>query len=277
MAVFKNGIFAVVDGQIINPTTNLTTSIPCGAFFQAAGVLNLTQRSAIYQLVSDLQGYSIWNKMLAIYPMVGQSNISSSFSYNLKDPNTFRGTFYGGWTFGSNGGTPDGSTGYMDTGFNPNIVSSIGPNDMSLSAYTNSDIGFNQTYIMAANSTAGGENETSIAPNYAGNFIGSVNDTVFNGSTGNSTSPGYYIANKNNSGNVLLYKNQTKVFTATNVSTSKTNTTMFLGARNQNGGANRWGSFSIQFSHLGQGLTDTEATNLYTAVQRFQTTLGRQV
>ena len=120
MAVFKNGIFAVIDGQIINPTVNLTISAPCGAFFQAAGVLNLTQRSAIYQLVSDLQGYSIWDKMKAIYPFVGQSNISSSFSYNLKDTSTFRGTFFGGWNFSSTGATPDGSTGYMNTGFNPN-------------------------------------------------------------------------------------------------------------------------------------------------------------
>jgi hypothetical protein len=277
MAVFKNGIFAYSNGQIVNPTTNLTVSVPCANFFTAAGVLNITQRSAIYQLVSDLQTYSIWDKMQAIYPMVGQSGISSSFELNLKDTNTFRGVFNGSWTFGNNGVTPDGSTGYMNTGFNPTTAPNVGLNDLSLSAYTNSDVSFNQTYIMGANSTAGGENETSIAPNYAGSFLGYVNDTVFNGSTGNSSSPGYYIANKNNSGNVLLYKNQNKVFTAANVSTSKTNTTVFLGARNQNGSANRWGSFSIQFSHLGQGLTDTEAANLYTAVQRFQTTLGRQV
>ena len=33
----------------------------------------------------------------------------------------------------------------------------------------------------------------------------------------------------------------------------------------------------IAFSSIGYGLTTTEAANLYTAVQRFQTTLGRQV
>ena len=31
------------------------------------------------------------------------------------------------------------------------------------------------------------------------------------------------------------------------------------------------------FNSIGDGLTDTEAANFYTAVQRFQTTLGRQV
>jgi hypothetical protein len=31
------------------------------------------------------------------------------------------------------------------------------------------------------------------------------------------------------------------------------------------------------FASIGDGLTDTEAVNFYTAVQRFQTTLGRQV
>jgi hypothetical protein len=31
------------------------------------------------------------------------------------------------------------------------------------------------------------------------------------------------------------------------------------------------------FASIGDGLTDTEAGNLYTAVQAYQTTLGRQV
>jgi hypothetical protein len=33
----------------------------------------------------------------------------------------------------------------------------------------------------------------------------------------------------------------------------------------------------LAFSSIGDGLTDTEAANFYTAVQAFQTTLGRQV
>jgi uncharacterized protein (DUF927 family) len=34
---------------------------------------------------------------------------------------------------------------------------------------------------------------------------------------------------------------------------------------------------NIAFASIGDGLSDTEAGNLYTAVQAFQTTLGRQV
>jgi hypothetical protein len=37
------------------------------------------------------------------------------------------------------------------------------------------------------------------------------------------------------------------------------------------------GGTLITFGYFSAGLTDSEMTNLYTAVQRFQTTLGRQV
>jgi len=34
---------------------------------------------------------------------------------------------------------------------------------------------------------------------------------------------------------------------------------------------------NIAFASIGDGITDTEASNFYTAVQAFQTTLSRQV
>jgi len=132
MAVFKNGIFAVIDGQIVNPTSNLTVSVPCANFFTAARVLNITQRSAIYQLVSDLQYYSIWDKMKAIYPMVGQADVSSSFEVNLKDPNTFRGTFSGSWLYSDTGVTGNGEDTYMDTGID---ISTISKDSIHASVY----------------------------------------------------------------------------------------------------------------------------------------------
>jgi hypothetical protein len=43
--------------------------------------------------------------MKAIYPMVGQAGVSSSFQLNLKDPTTFKGIFSGSWTYASTGVT----------------------------------------------------------------------------------------------------------------------------------------------------------------------------
>jgi hypothetical protein len=274
MAVFKNGIFAVIDGQIINPTTNLTISIPCGAFFQAAGVLNLTQRSAIYQLVSDLQSYSIWDKMKAIYPMVGQAGVSSSFEINLKDPNTFRGTFSGSWTFANTGIKGDGSTGYMDTKLNPS--NDLILNDMSFSYYSRTNIA-TASYDCGVTTTSG----TNLSLNTAIQW--SDNSTYYSMcydptelSKVQTNSAKYFIFNKPSSTSAILFENTTKTSSAV-TNRSLVNANFYLGARNLNGSAANFSPRECAFLTLGNSLTDTEAANLYTAVQRFQTTLGRQV
>ena len=46
---------------------------------------------------------------------------------------------------------------------------------------------------------------------------------------------------------------------------------------NNSGLSTDYGSNQLRFSYLSDGLTDTEAANFYTAVQAFQTTLGRNV
>jgi hypothetical protein len=46
---------------------------------------------------------------------------------------------------------------------------------------------------------------------------------------------------------------------------------------NQNTSAVEFTQNQYAFMSIGDGLTDTQASNFYTAVQAFQTTLGRQV
>ena len=50
-----------------------------------------------------------------------------------------------------------------------------------------------------------------------------------------------------------------------------------VGAQNYTGFQGEYSGKECAFSSIGDGLTDTEAANYYTAVQTFQTTLGRQV
>jgi hypothetical protein len=52
---------------------------------------------------------------------------------------------------------------------------------------------------------------------------------------------------------------------------------LFIGSNNVNGSPSTYDNKEIAFGSLGDGLTDTEAANFYTAVQTFQTTLSRNV
>jgi hypothetical protein len=53
---------------------------------------------------------------------------------------------------------------------------------------------------------------------------------------------------------------------------------MYLGNRNDAGTiTGTYDNKELAFASIGDGLNDTEAANFYTAVQTFQTTLGRNV
>jgi hypothetical protein len=249
----------------------VTTDPDAQAFITAAAITDPTQQSAINQLVVDLKGYSIWTKMKALYPFVGGT--STTHKYNLKDPQdtdaAFRLVFNGGWTHSSNGAKPNGTNAFADSKLNVNT--SLLLNDASLSFYSREDI------FTAVLMGAGWDNQTTmISPNFAsgvGEF--SAINSGGNG-TGSVNKSGLFTISRLNSTNVVGYRNGSQYFNRLADSTSKPNYNIYIGARSYNG-ATQYSSNQCAFASIGDGLTDTEAANFYTAVQAFQTTLGRNV
>ena len=143
---------------------------------------------------------------------------------------------------------------------------------MSVGGYTNTN-----TTILAMIQAYDGR-ETGVAPKYSdGNFYAEINDNSFsNIGVTNSNSQGFYIANKNNSGNNIGYKNGVKVINGANVSTGKTAINLYIGAENA-GPIRRYSLFNVQFIFIGLGISDTEASAMYTSVQNYQTSMQRQV
>ena len=76
----------------------------------------------------------------------------------------------------------------------------------------------------------------------------------------------------------MFFTNGTKVIDYGAISTALPTTKLFIGAVNSGlNVGNYYASKQYAFASIGDGLTDTEASNLYTRVQAFQTTLNRQV
>jgi len=270
MAVFKNGLFASYNGEIINPVNNIAASVAANNFFQSAGITNQQQRYAVYNLVADLQSYSIWDKMKAIYPFVGQPEVTSSFEVNLKDPTTFRGTFYGTWSFADTGITPDGETAYMSTGLIPSSQFNT-INDGNFGYYHRTSMKSNSTVVGAA---SGGNYVMDWIAGSAGSFP-SIND-------GNSAALNYannikgfrQISRNSLNVNQILYKLNTTDYSVTQAPTGRPTNQIYVGSA----GTLFYSDSEIAFVYIGDtSLTTTEQSNFYTAVQRFQTTLGRQV
>jgi len=251
------------------------TDADATAFLNAAGITDATIIGAIQQLVIDLKLYSVWSKMKAIYPFVGGT--ASTHKWNLKDPQdtdgAYRLTFYGGWTHNSNGVTPNGSNAYADTFLNPNTVFSS--NYASHGAYFRETFDAGQTNVFGVtNGTQRFDFGYDNGVLTVFNSIGSNNSDA----SSDSSNRGFVVATRQGASVVKLFRNNVSKISGTQSFVSYPAFNYFIGARNANGTAALFSnSKSIAFLFIGDSLTDTDATNYNTAVQAFQTTLGRQV
>jgi hypothetical protein len=255
------------------------------AFFQrvsdATGTLSLTEKQAVNTLVVDMKAAGIWSAMKAIYPMVGAS--AAACAQNLKS-SSFTGTFTSGWTFASTGVKGNGTSAYMNTGLIPSV--SLSNANHHVSYYSRN----NPTPILAIDmgvNDASGYYSPQLRIRLDG-FFGFTNTLMFeSGSSSvygatistNSDSKGFYIGNILSTTNRKTYKNSSISGTlTTSIANSLGTGAIYLNAVNtQPNFANQFSNKECAFASIGDGLTDTQASNFYTAVQAFQTTLSRQV
>jgi hypothetical protein len=246
------------------------------AFLTATGITNATISSAICTLVTSMKANGTWAKCNAIYPFVGGT--ATTHMYNLKNPaNTnaaFRLSFVGGWTHSSNGGLPNGTNAYADTFLNPTTTLSL--NSSHISYYSRTNIAQNfydmgagadpSAYIIIASRNTSNTSRFIV-------YTGNLNDVA------NSDSRGLFISNRTSSTVINGFKNTSKILNLTQTAIARPNRSIFLGALNYQGtgGAVLFSSKQCAFATIGSGLTDAEAANLYSTIQTFQTTLGRQV
>jgi hypothetical protein len=209
--------------------------------------------------------------------MVGAS--AAACAQNLKS-SSFTGTFTSGWTFASTGVTPNGTSAYMDT-------------NATISSFTKTNIAF--SYYSRTNNTAPvtftteiGVGNGAVAAYYElnirrqdGNFSGNLSDNFVNNfSITNANSQGHYISNRTSSNVLNGWKNGSKLVTNSTTAlfvNTPTNNILIAASKDGAFAVSNFSNRQCAFASLGDGLTDTQASNFYTAVQAFQTTLSRQV
>jgi hypothetical protein len=231
------------------------------AFFDrvdtAGGTLSFTEKVSVNNLVLQMKTDGIWTKMKAIYPMVGAS--AAACAQNLKS-SSFTGSFSSGWAFASTGATP--TVAFMNT----NIIGNI---DLLGSS---SGIGMYSGTNTTSAGAYGTGNNFHLYPRFVdNNTYYRALSTGF--STNNGTALGFthqYTDGTNGHG----FFNGTKKGTAL-ITRSMDDANLFFGG--QRPAASNYDNKEIRFAFASLYLNDTEASNFYTAVQAFQTTLSRQV
>ncbi len=142
---------------------------------------------------------------------------------------------------------------------------------LSLYSRTNNDLG---------GLDFGGLNASAVTGLYA-RFSNNAYAYINGGSgvlTGNTNSTGFYVGTRTASNVLKLFKSGTQLgSTYKGANGARLDLNAFLGALNVSGTAQYYTQRNYAFASIGDGLTDAEALNFYTAVQAFQTTLGRSI
>lgn len=238
------------------------------AFINAAGITDGTQISAINSLVVDLKDNGLWEKFHVIYPFVGGT--ASSHSYNLVNPSAYQVLWSSsGVTHNANGITGNGSTGYGDTQY---VIPSSLQNNFHISVYVRNNLD-SKCAIGCLNN--GSTVFTQIYPKIANLFEADIHQNTST-TVSNNNSQGFYLANRLTSSTVKGYKNNTEVISSGTASLPTPNTSLFLLAR-KGSTIQDYSSYNLGFGSIGVGLTAGENSLLYSIIQQFQISIGRQV
>jgi hypothetical protein len=249
------------------------------AFITAASITDPTQQSAVNQLVLDLKTANIWTKMKAVYPFVGGT--ATAHKWNLKDPRdldaAYRLSFSGGWTHSATGALPNGSNAYADTFVNPSI--DMTQNNASGSVYlrTNNVGSFGDFGVYNGTTQFAVFLRVDFLVNSSAHAR--INTASYNGDYAAVTSStGLFTATRTGVNVQKIIQNGVVKVNGTLASVAPINGNIQLSCHLDTiTGRFNFSNRELAFSCFGEGLNDTEAASLSTAVQNYQTTLSRQV
>jgi len=250
------------------------------AFFNAAGITNTTQKNAVNQLVLDFKSYNAWTKMKAVYPIVGGT--STTHKWNLKNPldtdAAYRLAFAAGMTHASTGMSP-GGTSYASTYLVPNTALTVRNTHLSIYVRTDTAAG-NKIEMGCANATTANPSMGLFSKYSATNAVSDAyNNSTNRLSISNSDAKGYYVSSRTSSTLHKLYKNGSVIGTDTNTESNNAmpNVQMLIGSFLFGASVIQGTDREISLVTIGDGLTDADVTNITSAVNTFQTTLGRNI
>jgi len=255
------------------------------AFIAAAGLTDTVQKSAVNTLVKDLKRFGIWDKIKAFYPFVGGS--AASHKFNLKDPRdlneAYRLTFSGGWTHSSLGAQCNGSNTTSTTYLSLNSVFGTASYEHNLGIYINynnpswsyrNDIGaVDGPYNTNPNISLSYDTNNVYAYNLRGNR--QYPDLVFS----KSLSPtGLTEFKRFRKGYFCIYKNGLELIEggSTNVYRSYSYDATYYNPLSgvYIGSGESWSRYAA--AYVAEALGSVHSLLMYIAVQKFQTSLGRQ-
>lgn len=228
-----------------------------------------SEKKKVDTILRDIKGFlnpvyatsNIFSKVKVLLPIFGAT--AYSHSLNLIDASTYRATMVGSPTHSAAGIDFNGTTQYLNTNFNSNLLTLYNRN---VSIYADNKMS-SDAYLWGVFDGSGsmfglrGTNTTA-------EIMGFMNVSIASNPIGDFTS-----INIESSGRGDLYSNGVSIY----------NTTPGVGVINQDitvavlnlGSFFGYKQFTCKIFIISESLTPTEQTNLYNAILAYQTRLGR--
>lgn len=235
---------------------------------------NAARRTLINTLIAALKSGGVWSKLDALYVTAAHDAQAAQRNWVADRYNL---TPVAAPTFTADRGyAGNGSSSYLDTGFNPATASS--PKYVRDSAFI---AAWNRTERAGADiSLMGSRTSTAsyvnIIPRSAGgNFVARTNSGTNALSVTMALAAGHFISNRSASNALQGYKNGVSVTTSAAVSTAVPNVAMALLARSLEGGApDTFTTDQILSASIGSSLSAGEALALYNALDAYRSGVG---
>lgn len=269
-----------VNYGIVTPSTDPDAQ----AFINATGISGI-DATAINSLVLDLKSYGLWSTLYALYPFVGGT--SDTCKYNLVNPTdsdaAYRITYrnVGNLTFSSNGVQNASSTNNTGMISNFNLISaSVGyswsagvyggvanPGGLDLGVWTGG--GSNSSFYLSGNAVSANIGLTDC--------FSELDVRILVGGQSNGGT-GFTQVSRLDNTLVKLYRNGSTIGSngATAIYSPPSWPIAIGGNFYQNSNIiNDVSSNQFRTVYFASGYTDTQVANMYTCVETFNTTLGR--
>jgi hypothetical protein len=251
------------------------------AFLTATSITDPTITTAINDLVVTLKGLGLYTRFQALYPFVGGTAFTHKF--NLINPldtdAAFRINFFNSVTHNANGIQGSGLNNGAGTGitnYNPAIHMTL--NDAHISYYSrtnNQKDGVDMGCLEGAHLFTSAR-RVNTSNQSVGIFIPAGGSFT---ATTNTNSQKLYVVNLNPAvvGQQQYFRDGVNILTNTQphgrpnrtIAIMASHRALSVGVQGQNR--------NYAFASIGFGFTDAEVVSFTTAVQTFQTTLGREV
>ena len=244
----------------------------CGAWTTLKASLDGTENQiAASNMICGLVTDGVYTLLDGLY--VGATSNLANSEVNWANPVQYNLTKNGTVTFTANAGwTGDGSTGYFDTGFNPNTAVSpqFGINTASVASCQLNTRTAAQNYVSLG--VSDGSTYAYLQPNFTGPAaFFDVNGSTFPSYSGAGNAIGSWIVDRPNSSGLILYKNGSSVGTPPTdpAGGAPIGFDLTLLGLNTSGSVSDFSQDQIAYAAFGNSLTGTQALAFYNRLNTY--------